>query len=599
MKKRYVNFITSTQCSLTYQTSQFYPKLILTVLFGIILNWYNIGFGQSAITVFSENFDNATSTQPWAPYFSSGWFSPLNTLQSESGKGKVLYVNFPAGTVGSESGIGNYRIPLDSAYKELYLSWDYYVAPNFDFGWADNHGGGKFFGGFTGGSNTAIPNNDATDVDGWASIFMFQDGWSSTYNYFKGSTFSGGWPNGSRVATIVKGQWRRMSLRLKINDGDLSNGIFEVYDNNVMVYQQTNAKIVNAAHPEYLIEHIYLNVFFGGSGRDYASPVNTFMKFDNLTAFYFPKGSAGYRSGASEAGRVLEVPNATSFHPVPPNKFTPTNYTDAQGTISSHCAFYHPVNHPDNLETSTIQVSGATSISINVSKFSFDAGINYTGYKQILKIYQGTGTGKVLKQTFQNGINTTLGSVQISGNSATIEWQAGQGIHNGFSLNYTSNGSGSTRNFICRSCFARQSGSSVPSATLPSAPSNLTFSSLTDRSVKLSWNDNSGNESGFEIERTGPDNMTNIQKFQAGANITSYNMEGLIGNSTYTYKIRAYNSSGYSVYSNMIQVTTAYSLPNAPSALISTSQSSNSVSLQWTDNSGIENGFRLERSLSA
>ena len=571
--------------------------ILMVVLFNVSLPVV----GQSVITVFSENFDNATSTQPWSPYYSSGWFSkePLNALQAVSGKGKVLHVNFPAGTVGVEHGLGNYRIPLDSAYKELYLSWEYFLPANFDFGWADKLGGGKFFGGFAGGSMTAIPNTDATDVDGWVSILMFQDGYSTTYNYFKGSSFSsGGWPYGERVATIVKGQWRRMTIRLKINDGDLSNGLFEVYDNDVLVHQLANAKIVNGSHPEYLIEHIYLNSFFGGSGREYVSPIDQFMEFDNLIAFYYPKGSTGYRSGPSESGRIIQVPQATSYHPLPPNRFRPTTYTDANGTINSHCSFYQPVNHTDNFETSTIQVSGATSLNINVTKFSYDGGVNYIGYKQILKIYQGIGSNRVLKQTFQNGILTTPGSIAISGNSATIEWQAGQGSQNGFSLNYSSNGTGSGKNFTCADYKARQGIANVSSGNVPSTPSNLSYSNVLDNSATLKWTDNSNNETAFEIERSGPGNANTIVKFQTGSNTTTFSCTGLIGNTTYTFKIRAYNSSGYSAYSNTIQFTTNYALPSAPTNLLSTTQANNSITLKWTDNSNIEEGFKLERSLS-
>ena len=601
MKKR-IFYSKVTNKSEQFKRTGFSLKVLFVMMIAAVLNSAVPTLGQSVITVFSENFDNATSTQPWSPYFSSGWFSkePLNTLQNVSGKGKVLQVNFPANTVGSEAGIGNYRIPLDSAYKELYLSWEYFLPANFDFGWADKLGGGKFFCGFAGGSMTAIPNTDATDVDGWVSILMFQDGYSTTYNYFKGSSFSsGGWPYGERVATIVKGQWRRMTIRLKINDGDLSNGLFEVYDNDVLVHQLANAKIVNGSHPEYLIEHIYLNSFFGGSGREYVSPITQFMEFDNLIAFYFPKGSTGYRSGPSESGRIIQVPKAASYHPLPPNRFRPTTYTDANGTINSHCSFYQPVNHTDNFETSTIQVSGATSLNINVTKFNYDGGVNYIGYKQILKIYQGTGSNRVLKQTYQNGILTTPGSIAISGNSATIEWQAGQGSQNGFSLNYSSNGTGSGKNFTCADYKARQGSTVSQTTSTPLAPINLTHSDLTDRSLTLKWTDNSNNEGGFEIECAGPNSTTIIQKTQAGTNATSIAVSGLIGNSTYILKIRAYNTTGYSPYSNSIQVRTNYALPNAPSGLVSTAQTANSITLKWADNSGIEDGFKIERSLTA
>jgi hypothetical protein len=572
----------------------------------------SVGNAQTSVVVFSENFDDATSTEPWDPYFSSGWYSssPLNVLEYESGRGQVLTVNFPAGTVGASSGLGNYRIPLDSAYKELYLSWEYFVPSIFNYGWGDGTGGGKFFGGFAGGSMTAIPNDDATDLDGWASIVMWQNGTYSTYNYFKGTTFSpDGWPYGSIIAPIEKGKWHRLTIRLKMNDGDLANGLFEIFDNNVLVYQLKNAKIVNGSHPEYFIEHIYLNSFFGGNGPEYESPIDQYMKFDNLVAFYYPPGSTGYRSGASETGRTLVVPQATSYHPLPPNKFTPAKYTDASGVIESHCAFYQPVEHTDDFETSTIEVAGASYLDINVSKFDYDLGVNFSGYKQILNIYQGVGPNKVLMQTYERGVRTIPGTTTIYGSSATIEWQAGQGTHGGFSLNYTSDGTGSGNNFSCNSYFAVQMGSNgttvvnpppPPEVIPPATPTNLQVTSTTTSSVTLKWNDNSTNETFFEMERMGPtEELRKTTRIEANTNTFTDNQ--LSSNSYYTYWIRAYNpSGGFSRYSQSIQAQTkAVIVPlNAPTGLKSNTYTESSISLEWSDNSVNENGFVITRTLA-
>jgi tartrate-resistant acid phosphatase type 5 len=57
----------------------------------------------------------------------------------------------------------------------------------------------------------------------------------------------------------------------------------------------------------------------------------------------------------------------------------------------------------------------------------------------------------------------------------------------------------------------------IGSPTPPAAPSNLTASALSDSQVKLTWTDNSTNESGFKIERS-PDgiNFTQITTVAAG-----------------------------------------------------------------------------------
>jgi hypothetical protein len=384
--------------------------------------------------VWSENFDAATKPQAW-PYFSKGWFDDRNTLQNVTGRGKVLQVYHGQGNVGSSSGIGNYRIPLDKGYKELFLSWDVYVPADFDL-----FKGGKFFGGLAGGSSTAIPNNDKTDTDGWVSMFLFnQNGNYSTYNYFKGALYnSSGWPYGTHVANITKGQWQNITIRLRVNDGDKANGLLEVFNNKVLVYQQVDAKVVNGFNPNYLIEQVYLNNFFGGGDKSFASPIKQWMQFDNIVAFYYPKGSKEYRSGASERNRIITVPTAISYHPTPPNRFIEKVYTEKSGTILSHEGFEIPVQNT-SFQTSTIYVPNVSSITLNVTQFKYDGGITYLGYKQIIRIYKGTGSNKTLLRTFMNGTYTTVPTtIAITGNSATIEWQNGSGNGGQWTINYTS-----------------------------------------------------------------------------------------------------------------------------------------------------------------
>jgi len=95
--------------------------------------------------------------------------------------------------------------------------------------------------------------------------------------------------------------------------------------------------------------------------------------------------------------------------------------------------------------------------------------------------------------------------------------------------------------------------------TPPAAPTSLVATAATDTQINLTWTDNANNESGFEIERS-PNGSTWALHATVGANTTSYSDTGLTPNTTYYYRVRAYNANGYSAYSNVASATT---LPTA------------------------------------
>jgi hypothetical protein len=86
----------------------------------------------------------------------------------------------------------------------------------------------------------------------------------------------------------------------------------------------------------------------------------------------------------------------------------------------------------------------------------------------------------------------------------------------------------------------------------------LSGSAVSPTQINLSWTDNSNNEMGFKIERCAGNNCNNFAEIaQVGANVTNFpNTTGLSGNSWYRYRVRAFNGSGNSAYSNTISVKT-------------------------------------------
>jgi predicted phage tail protein len=86
---------------------------------------------------------------------------------------------------------------------------------------------------------------------------------------------------------------------------------------------------------------------------------------------------------------------------------------------------------------------------------------------------------------------------------------------------------------------------------LPPAPSALTATAVSRTQINLSWTDNSGDESGFKIERCRNASCTNFAQIaQVGANVTTFADTTVSKNTAYNYRVRAFNTSGNSSYSN-------------------------------------------------
>ena len=132
----------------------------------------------------------------------------------------------------------------------------------------------------------------------------------------------------------------------------------------------------------------------------------------------------------------------------------------------------------------------------------------------------------------------------------------------------------------------------------PSGPTSLTATAVSSSQIDLTWVDSDTTEQGFKIERcTGAGCSDFAQIATAGANVTSFSNTNLAGSTSYSYRVRAYNATGESNYSNTAGTVTqaAPALPAAPTNLAATAISKSQVNLSWTDNADNETGFRIER----
>jgi len=136
-----------------------------------------------------------------------------------------------------------------------------------------------------------------------------------------------------------------------------------------------------------------------------------------------------------------------------------------------------------------------------------------------------------------------------------------------------------------------------PPGELP-APTGLTATAVSSNQIDLTWVDGGTTEQGFKLERCSGAGCNNFAQIATvGANVISYSNTGLTGSTSYSYRVRAYNASGDSDYSNTASAVTqaAPALPAAPTTLAATVVSRSQINLSWTDNADNETGFRILR----
>ena len=142
-----------------------------------------------------------------------------------------------------------------------------------------------------------------------------------------------------------------------------------------------------------------------------------------------------------------------------------------------------------------------------------------------------------------------------------------------------------------------KAGDAAPSNTdctaFPTAPTNLAATPVDAQTIDLTWVDNSAFEDGYEVQRCCQQGWIVVATLPANA--ITYRDAGLVTNAQYYYLVRAKKDQGYSAFSNSAGATVINGPPIAPTAYAYPA-SSNIITVYWTDNSGIAETFRVERS---
>jgi len=153
------------------------------------------------------------------------------------------------------------------------------------------------------------------------------------------------------------------------------------------------------------------------------------------------------------------------------------------------------------------------------------------------------------------------------------------------------------------SCFSfTNTWTSAPSNTVvvtppsPTAPGGLALTPVSESQIDLAWTDNTSDETSFVIERCQGGGCSDFATVATlAADITAYSDMGLRQSTTYTYRVAAKKNSPcpWTISSATGEASTL--APPPPSDLAAVTADTTSIDLAWTDNTGTESGFLVER----
>jgi PKD repeat protein len=130
--------------------------------------------------------------------------------------------------------------------------------------------------------------------------------------------------------------------------------------------------------------------------------------------------------------------------------------------------------------------------------------------------------------------------------------------------------------------------------TPPAAPTGLTATVVSSTQINLAWTDYASDETGYRVLRS-TDNATFGQIAQLPAGTTAYQSTGLQADTTYYFRVVAYNNGGPSEFAAASAKTDPPPPPPAPGNLTATAVSSSQITLNWAD-VATETSYRVEKS---
>ena len=340
--------------------------------------------------------------------------------------------------------------------------------------------------------------------------------------------------------------WHHPPYSKGSHDSDTESNLVQMRQNILPILEDAGVDLVLAGH-----SHAYERSFLIDSHYGVSSTFTNAMKKDGGSGR--ADGTGAYNKSTAGAG-----PHEGAVYAVAGSS------GQTSGGALNHPAMFISLN---NLGSMVLDVNGDTLDA----KFLRENGV-IADYFRIVK-----GTVAPVPPAAPTGlVATTFSSSQIN-----LTWTDNSNNENGFKVEQSTDGTNFTQIAMLTSNTVSYSATALtPSTTyfyrvvsfndggnsqfsntanattspappaLPAAPSGLTANGVSRTQINLTWVDNSNNESGFRIERCKNANCTNyVQVAQVGANVTTFADTGLTKNTTYRYRVRAFNAGGNSAYS--------------------------------------------------
>lgn len=355
-------------------------------------------------------------------------------------------------------------------------------------------------------------------------------------------------------------------------DAATDNGFidrYDVYANGVKMYSTTNTKIsVFGLNPNTYYTFYVKAVDKGGNESIPSNQVTGYTHQQGLNYAYYE-------------GNWDNLPNFNSISP----KKTGVISDVSNGSEFRNVADYYAVKWEGYIyipETgnwtfyTTSDDGSKLYVGLNNYSFSATALVNNDGLHG--------------SQERSGSINLTRGYHKII---ITFFEKTGSDI---MEVRWQNTAAGVSKEIIPSGFFAL---SPVTLPAIPNTPTGLALNTVSFNQLRLTWNDNSNNETGFEIQRSTASNGPFVHVATVGANVTQFIDSGLNANTRYYYRIKAVNDAGASAFSGTVNALTssAPAAPAVPGNLTAVPVSSEVINISFTDNSNNETGFELWRSV--